>query len=445
MVGGIKAMSGVRDLVRGGNVAARAANFFSKRLTPAQFSLDAVLRDAARAAGVAEITNPSKDLEHHRWWNKLCQACGDKTVTNYGGQLLRDKLVNALAQRLAIDELYRLNGSEIAKEQIIQPIVVMGLPRSNGHFAAQVISSSGLFAVPKQCDTLSPSLMMEGDRQAVFQKKFKHFRRINPDFMCVRVPDMMQIDDDLTLQLMTPQSFAWGMLHGLDDYLLESLEEDQTPVYAQVKRTLQVLQWYQRCGHLTSPVPKEYEPVENPMETQKYGTKSSVLRPQWVLYCPFAILSSDAFNDVFPDMRAIWVHRALSQCIPSLCSSLCLHNALYTGKPPTDAQLALMGEKVLGIFGSGAEYAIDYYGGFDQQTRMVHWSNRDVKRHCTRLAQKTLAHFGIDLDRFRRMQMINGQTQYIEKPRPAARLTVAVLCAARGCDRRRLQGLHLPV
>ncbi|KAK7201656.1 hypothetical protein NESM_000230500 [Novymonas esmeraldas] len=414
---GIKSMSGVRDVVRGGSWPARLLNTVTSRAAPESFEFEAVVTDACAAANVAV---PSEaDLPHGRWWRKLCRACKDKTgTTKHGSRLLRARLTNALAQRLAVEEVYRLNGGEIAKEAaVVDPIVVMGLPRSNGHMAAHVLARSGLFLTPRQCDTLSPSLLLEVERRDAFHKKFRGLSYVYQDFLCARVPQVDQVDDDLTLHLMTPQSYAWGLLHGLDDYLLECLEEDQLPVYAEVRRVLELLQWYRTCGHFSEAVTREFEPIDNAIELQKYGTKNTLIRPQWLLYSPFAILSSDALNTIFPGMRAIWVHRALSQCLPSLCSALCLHNSLYTGKPPSDSQLASMGEKVLGIFGSGTEYAIEYYGKFDQR-RMAHWSNRDVKRHATRVATKTLDYFGIELDRYRRMQMISGQSEYVSVTRP---------------------------
>ncbi|KAG5505153.1 hypothetical protein JIQ42_04341 [Leishmania sp. Namibia] len=414
---GLKSMSGVRDVARGGSWPTRLLNTFTSRAAPESFEFDAVVTDACAAANVAV---PSEaDLPHARWWKKLCRACQGKTgTTKHGSQLLRSRLTNALAQRLAVEEVYRLNGGEIEKEVgVDNPIVVMGLPRSNGHMAAHVLARSGLFLTPRQCDTLSPSLLLDVERRDAFHKKFRGFSYLHPDFLCVRVPQVDQVDDDLTMHLMTPQSYAWGLLHGLDEYLLECLEEDQLPVYTEVRRVMELFQWYRKCGHFSEPVTREFEPIDNVMELQTYGTKNVLLHPQWLLYSPFAILSSDAVNTVFPKMRVIWVHRALSQCLPSLCSALCLHNSLYTGKPPSDSQLASMGDKVLGIFGSGTEYAIEYYGKFDQ-LRMAHWSNRDVKRHATRVAAKTLDYFGIELDHYRRMQMISGQTEYVSVSRP---------------------------
>ncbi|CCW67875.1 unnamed protein product [Phytomonas sp. Hart1] len=412
-----RTMTGVRDIMRGGSLLRRVIDLSTKKVSPESFTLESVISEACTVADVALPQNPETQLENYRYWKKLCKACAEKTTSNYGGKLLRARLVTALSQRFAVDEIFRLNGNEIEKESITKPLIVMGIPRSNGHFAAHVLSRSGLFLAPRQYDTLSPSLMVESQRMREFNKRYVGFQSINPDFRCVRLLKANQIDDDLTLHLMTPQCYAWGLLHGLDEYLLECLDEDQTPVYMNLKRTLQLFQWLRKCGHFSDPVVREHEPIDNPLETQAYGTKNSIIRPQYILYSPFAILSSDAINETFPDMLAIWVHRALAQCIPSLCSSLCLHNSLYTGKPPTDSQLASMGEKVLGIFGSGTEYAIEYYGKFDQK-RMAHWSNRDLKRHATRLAGKTLDYFGINLDRYRRMQMIDGQTEYIENFRP---------------------------
>ncbi|KAF8290043.1 putative NADH dehydrogenase (ubiquinone) 1 beta subcomplex subunit [Trypanosoma cruzi] len=412
-----KSMSGVRKLSGRKPVVSKLFNCFASSPSSESFSLDAVLTDACKRINIS-IPSSSKEIAGYKWWERLCRACADKPSTSYYGRaMLRQSLVRALSERLAVDEVFRLNGHEIEKEDIIEPLVVMGLPRCNGHQAAHVLSRSGLFLAFKQSDTFAPSLLLDVERCDAFYRRFKWFSFIYPDFSCVRTVNPNQIDDDLTLQLMCPESYAWGFLHGLDEYLLECLQEDQTPVYQHLRRMCQLFQWYRRCGHFSECVLRDINPINNPIEEQKYGSKSPLLKAQWLLFCPFAILSIESLHEAFPDMRLIWVHRALSQCIPSLCSSLAIHNSLYTGKSPSDSQLVTLGDKVLGTFGSGAEYAIDYLADFDKNL-MVHWSNRDVKRHTTRLATKTLDYFGIEVDRYRRMQMINGQTEYIEVFRP---------------------------
>lgn len=425
-------ISGVRDIIRGGNAAYRLSNFLATKVTPEDFDIEKVLKDACFSAGVDVPSNPHTDIEQYRWWSKLCKACADKPTTKYGASMLRSRLVHALTTRLAIDEIYRLNEGEIdACGDIEDPVIILGLPRSHGHMAAHVLARSGVFLAPTQSDTFSPALLLEKDRVSAFNKHFRFFHRVHPQFISVRRPQGNQVDDDLSLHLLSPQSLAWGLLHGLDQHLLECMEEDQTPTYYQVKRVLKVFQWYKRCGHFSVAVPNQVEPIDNQLETQTFGTKHEILKDQWVLHSPFAILSSEAVHKVFPTMNVIWVHRALAQCIPSLCSSLCLHHSLYTGKPPSDSQLAAVGEKVLGIFGSGSENAVEYFADFDKR-RMVHWSNRDIKRHATRLAGKTMEFWNIELDRYRKLQMINGQTEYTDGFRPMHDAQMPYFCLHEG-------------
>lgn len=412
-----KTMSGVRDLSRGRPISRVILDRFAGSISSESFSFESVLEDACRRANVAVSAAPSS-IADIKWWRKLCTACGNKTsASRCGLAMLRQRLVRALSERLATEEVFRLNGYEIGKEIVDEPVVVLGLPRCNGHQAAHVLSRSGFFLAFKQCDTISPSLLLDVERHDAFQREFRWFKSLYPDFCCVRTVNPGQIDDDLTLQLMCPQSYAWGLLHGLDEYLLECLQEDQTPVYEHIKRMCQLFQWYKRCGHFSECVSQEVSPINNVIEEQKYGTKNPLTRTRWLIFSPLALLSIESLCEVFPDVKIIWVHRALSQCIPSLCSALALHNSLYTGKPPSDTQLVTMGDKVLGMFGSGTEHAIDFLASFEK-SRMVHWSNRDLKRHTTRLATKTLQHYGIEVDRYRKMQMINGQTEYTEVFRP---------------------------
>lgn len=425
-------ISGVRDIVRGGNIPYRILNWASSKNNSDSFQFDKILADACSAAGIDACCTASENVVNNKWWKKLCKACGDKSTTPYGAAQLRYRLVHALSTKLAIDEVYRLNRDDIeAHGNIENPIVIIGLPRCHGHMAAHVLARSGVFLAPTQRDTFSPSLLLQEDRDNEFNKHFRFFSRVHPQFISVRRPQGNQVDDDLLLHLLTPQSFAWGLLHGLDEYLLECIQEDQTIVFTEVKRVLQLFQWYKHCGHFKVAVPNEVEPIDNQLETQTFGSKHEIAKNQWVIHSPFAILSSEALHKTFPSMQVIWVHRALSQCLPSLCSSLCLHHSLYTGKPPSDSLLASVGEKVLGLFGSGTQNAVRYYADFSKRL-MVHWSNRDIKRHAVRLAGKTMDFWNIELDRYRRLQMINGQTEYLEGFRPFHDAQLPYFCLHEG-------------
>lgn len=414
MFGG-KSMSGVRDLTFGG-LTQRLRRLTQKQVSSTDFAFSEVVQTAARAVGLTNVSESG--IPDADWWVRLCRACSEKTCSPDGASLLHHKLVNALAQRLAVEEAFRTNGHEIEKETVSDPFVVMGLPRSGGHFVSHVFARSGLFLAPRVRDTWSPSLVSESERSRVFAKnRFAQHVARNKDFRCVRWVDGEIVDDDLTLSLQVPFSYAWGLLHGLDEYLLASIQEDQTRVFEHLKRTLQLFQWYRKCGHFSDCVPTDFNTIDNPIEIQQSGPKLTLTRMPWLIYSPLAILNANALHSVFPDMNIIWIHRALAQCVPSLCSSLALHNSLYTGKKPSETTLAQIGEKVLGMFGSGSELAIDYLATFPKE-KMVHFSNRDANRHCTRLMMKTMEHFKLEIDRHRRVQGINGQTEFQGIARP---------------------------
>lgn len=405
-------MVGMRDFTRRG-FESKLRSWITRKLTVDDFAFERVLTDAV---ALAQIPHP-QIVPDSDWWIRLCRACGEKSCSHLGSVELRQKLVHSLSQRLAVEEMFRLNGHEIEKEVVSEPYFVIGLPRSSGHYVTHIMSRSGLFLSPRMRDTYAPSLVLESERETSFNLFSSRFRRMYPDFRCVRVLENDVVDDDLSLNLHTPFSYAWGLLHGLDEYLLTCIQEDQRPVFEYTKRILQLFQWYRRCGHYSDGVKLEFNTIDNALELQQSGPKPVLTKMPWIVHSPLALLNSSTLHTVFPDMNIIWVHRALASCVPSLCSALSIHNTLYTGKKPTETALAQTGEKVLGIFGSGTENAIDYFSSFDPK-RMVHISNRDANRHGARLMVKTMTHFNLEIDRHRRIQGINGQVEYQGTTRP---------------------------
>lgn len=409
-----RALNGVRDLTTG-SVELKIRSYFAKRPQSSSFDIEHILKDATARAQV-----PTVDVKHlpdGEWWSRLSRACGEKVCSPYGHTMLREKLVRVLSERLMVNELFRLHGSEIEKESIHEPFLVLGMPRSGGHLATHMLARSGLFLSPRMRDTTFPSLIREEERDSAFRRLAKRHERTQIDFRTVRrlVPDM--VDDDTSLHLLTPYSYAWGLLHGLDEYLLNCIQEDQTKVYAFTKQMLQMFQWYRRCGHFSDCVSQEHNQINNAIEIQRNGEKLHLSRQPWILHSPLGILNTAALHTTFPDMNVIWVHRALAKCIPSFCSALAIHNSMYTGKAPSETTLAQIGEKVVGMFGSGTDQTVDYFADFPKQ-RMVHWANRDLNRHGVRLMMKTMEHFRLEIDRHRKVQGINAFTEFQSMSRP---------------------------
>eukprot|EP00388_Colpodella_angusta_P029039 GDKK01015218.1.p1 GENE.GDKK01015218.1~~GDKK01015218.1.p1 ORF type:complete len:440 (+),score=12.09 GDKK01015218.1:1-1320(+) len=337
---------------------------------------------------------------------------GKANTSNYGRWLLHRKIVHFLSERLGVEDAFRHDGQEINSEKIIDPIFLVGLPRVGNHLIAHVLARSGVVTAPSMRDTMFPSKMSLEGRSAAYRSEMRFFQFNNPEFRAVRtLLGPRQVDDDISLQLQSPYSIAWGLLHGLDDLLLESLQHPQDGVYAHNKKILQLFQFYRRLGMFEDGVVRETNPINNMLQEQREGYKASITYQPYVVHSPLALLSLDSLSASFEDMNLLWTHRNLSQALSSFCSSLAIHQSLYTGKSPSETQLGTLGEKTCGLFGSGTENAIDFLANFPKH-RLLNVASVDSKRSTTRISQRVLEYFGHSLDKWRKMQAIDGQTEY---------------------------------
>jgi len=210
---------------------------------------------------------------------------------------------------------------------------------------------------------------------------------------------------------MNPRSFAWGMLNGLPEYLYECINEDQEHVFDFMHRVMKTFQWYRQCNEFPDCVVEEIKELNNITTYVLDGRKLQLDKVPWMIHSPFALLHIEQLHKVFPDMRLIWCHRAVSPCVASMCASIATHISMHTGRSLNNSQMGQIGEQVCGIFGSGSANAVDYLAKFPYD-RMVHWYNRDIGRSGTRLVTKTLEAFNIETDRFRTHQCIDGTTEW---------------------------------
>ena len=412
--------------------------------TDEDWSMDRVLKDAGVVAGFVGGASPflqPRNVPDYEWWVKLVDACKKKRGSSYGMWHLRRKVVHFLGQRLACEEQFKANRGAIFGEvdsisasgtssthAVEKPIFIVGFPRSQGHMAAHMLGRSGFVVSPTMKDTTFPGTLNSGARSSNYASEMRFHQFNFPQTRVLRNvigPDMP--DDDIALQLMVPYSFAWGLLHGLDEFLMDSIQVSQAGVYEHIRKVLLLFQWYKRCGHFRDNVSLEVTPLDNIVQIQREGPKATLTEQPWVVHSPLAILSMPELHASFGDMRILWFHRGISASIASLCSSIAVHQSIYTGTAPTETQLARIGEKVCGMFGSGSEAAVEYMASFPRD-RMLHMAQIDFNRHATRMILHTLHYFGFPYtDRFRKQQTISGQVEYqsaanISRPHHECRL-----------------------
>jgi hypothetical protein len=407
-----KVMVGARDLSRTNRFKLR--NACTTKAPIDSFSFASVAAEACARAGTSVTVTSPETCPDGAGWEKLCKAIGNEhgNLSNLGSQLLRERLVHSLSQRLGLEELYKNSGDQIAQSgAIVEPIMLIGLPRSYGRYGAHLMGRTGNVRALRTQDTAFPCTVAARERRLQQTAALKKFLPYFPDLRGVQPMESDMIANDVQLHLLTPYSLAWGLLHGLDDYLYECLEVDQQPVFENVKRVLSLFQWFETFEEFEPAlVDRHFEVICKTGEDLRWEKIDPNPKRSWFLHSPFAILAIDKVHATFPDMGIVWVHRALSQCVPSLCSVIAMHRSVYFNRLPTETNLANIGDQILGIFSSGTEAAVDYLADFPRQ-RMVHWSNRDLRRHGSRILSRTCPRFGLAWEKEKNIRCANAQVE----------------------------------
>eukprot|EP00759_Apiculatamorpha_spiralis_P008823 PhF_6_TR15676/c0_g1_i1/m.24374 len=378
--------------------------------TRSTFVTESIIEDAIKEAEVP------KDVEipEVSAWRRLIDHLADKPfVSPIGSQLLRIKVVNALAQRLMLEERFKEYASEMrACEQPDDATFLIGIPRCHAHMLAHVMASTGCVLSPSTADTIFPGIERASERRVRVQPLISKFMTSNWDFPAVRNVKARWVEDDLHLHLMKPGSVAWGLLHTLDDHLREAIQDTNymKEVFQFQAQVLRLFRVYREMNQFPELVDREIHDIDVMQNKIRWGPRLDLKNPPWVIHSPLAMCYLPELQEAFPKMKLVWVHRALAQCIPSMCASLIQHDIMYTHRTPMDSGLVQMGHKVMGFFGSGTEKALDFLATFPEDRCFLNISNRDLLRGSMRIVKKLFPMLGVQMDRTRMTQGINGYT-----------------------------------
>jgi hypothetical protein len=230
---------------------------------------------------------------------RLCDALETEgRLSGMGAQILRQKIVGHLSNRLRIEDYFRRH-PEIAQEKVAAPLVIVGLPRTGTTRLQRLLSRDprfysmlfweSQFPVPLPDETLEqPNARIAAGRGIV-------------DYMVQSMPKLLAIhpmaaeEADEEVMLME-HSFlsAFDAYANIPGYVAWLDQQDQTPAYAFLHRALQFLQWQKR--------------------------KRGVLGQRWLLKTPHHLLRMDILLKVFPGVQVIQTHRDPVQSIPSIAS-----------------------------------------------------------------------------------------------------------------------------
>ena len=254
-----------------------------------------LIRRASRATGLADLGEDSfrEGLE------RLTRALDTEArLSAQGAAALDGQIVHFLSQRLQVEDWYRRH-PEIDEEQIVAPLIGLGLPRTGSTALGCLLGEDPAVRVLRTWEASTPCPPPE-----------KATEHSDPRIEATRESLARRARSFPRMQAMYPSSATSPTeCHGLQaldfkTHLFQALaqvpsysqwlntEADLVPTYRYVKRVLKLLQW--RCP------PK-----------------------RWRLKNPSNIVFIDALDRVFPDARFWMTHRDVAAVIPSSADLYC--------------------------------------------------------------------------------------------------------------------------
>ena len=241
----------------------------------------------------------------------LCRALErEGHLSETGRQILKQKLVGHLANRLRIEDYFR-DFPEIEHEVVGPPLVIVGLPRTGTTKLQRLLSRDprfysmmfweSQFPVPLPDETLErPSARIASARGIV-----DYMVQAMPKLLAIHPMAAEEADEEVMLM---EHSFlsAFDAYANIPAYVAWLDHQDQTPAYVFLRRCLQFLQWQKR--------------------------KRGIAGQRWLLKTPHHLLRMDILLRVFPGVQVIQTHRDPVESIPSIASFIDTLWRIYSDK-----------------------------------------------------------------------------------------------------------------
>ena len=259
-----------------------------------KINADEIIDQAKSETGLSDLGEPLF-LEG---LNRLIDSINNEANLNeIGIQAQPIRIQGLLSNRLRFEEDLK-KFPEILDQQIIAPIVIVGLPRTGSTMTHRLLASDPNHTAMLWWEGRYPALLpgeKPGDIEARMELGKAEVDAVvaaSPEALDIHPWDYKGADEEILLLehnfLSTvPESFM-----ALPSYSKWIEEQDHTLAYEDLKKFIQYLQW------------------QNPGREKK----------RWVLKSPHHLGFIDKMISVFPDAKIIQTHRDPVKTVPSFCS-----------------------------------------------------------------------------------------------------------------------------
>lgn len=210
--------------------------------TPEQFEADALMQQARDQTGLSDFGDPA----FIEGLTAFCNALEtDARLSDFGRQLLHQKILELLSNRLGIEDWYRRH-PEIDNETLAPPLVIVGLPRTGTTLLQRILSCDPQFYTMQWWETRYPvpfpgeSLETPTQRQQLARAEVKVMVEAMPKLLTIHPMDADQADEEVMLM---EHSFVAAMntYAHIPGYLTWLAQTDERSAYTYLRRMLKFL------------------------------------------------------------------------------------------------------------------------------------------------------------------------------------------------------------
>jgi len=165
----------------------------------------------------------------------------------------RQLLLGLLQTRLRVEDLVRRQ-PEIVREEVVAPIVVLGMPRTGTTMLQRLLARDpGLRHLP-YWESLAPLPMGDAAKPAATpdprirraEQSLAFLHRVAPLMITMHEMETEAPDEEIWLMAVDFATMLFEATYTVPSFGDWYDRTDQTPAYAYLRRMLQVLQWYRR-------------------------------------------------------------------------------------------------------------------------------------------------------------------------------------------------------
>jgi len=263
------------------------------------------MKRASNEAGLIDFGNDTIFVEDLDRWLAAVEV--EAALTPAGAVAIEQNAVRLLVNRLRIQaDLDR--HPEIAAEDVSDPIVVVGLPRTGTTKLHRLLSADpGAQKLPlwRLLNPGRPDVAEgEPDPRIGIAEQYLALTAQTPEIRAAHPIGVDDADEEAVMLEMTFRSLLCAMRVRVPSYLLWLRQVPQLPNYRYLRTLLQALQW------------------------QDGGRRHR----HWVLKTPYHLGNLDALLNVFPGATVVHCHRDPVAAVPSACRLVEVYRALTAAR-----------------------------------------------------------------------------------------------------------------